>query len=59
MARAVRHGVYTNVAFYPAVERGGALLRTSVMATHKREHLDQAIAAILDVAARHPAILAA
>ena len=24
--------------------RGGALLRTSVMATHEREHLDQALA---------------
>jgi 8-amino-7-oxononanoate synthase len=35
--------VYTNVALYPAVERGGALLRTSVMATHEREHLDRAL----------------
>jgi len=37
-------GVYTNVALYPAVERGGSLLRTSVMATHEREHLDRALA---------------
>src|SRR3954463_15707219 len=37
-------GVYTNVALYPAVQRGGALLRTSVMATHEREHLDRALA---------------
>ena len=36
-------GVYTNVAIYPAVPRGGALLRTSVMATHERSHLDQAL----------------
>ncbi|MEA2482000.1 MAG: 8-amino-7-oxononanoate synthase [Thermoleophilaceae bacterium] len=36
-------GVYTNVAIYPAVQRGGALLRTSVMATHEREHLDRAL----------------
>ena len=36
-------GVYTNVALYPAVERGGALLRTSVMATHERSHLDRAL----------------
>jgi 8-amino-7-oxononanoate synthase len=36
-------GVYTNVAIYPAVQRGGALLRTSVMATHERSHLDQAL----------------
>ena len=37
-------GVYTNVAIYPAVQRGSALLRTSVMATHEREHLDRALA---------------
>jgi 8-amino-7-oxononanoate synthase len=36
-------GVYVNVALYPAVQRGGALLRTSVMATHEREHLDRAL----------------
>jgi 8-amino-7-oxononanoate synthase len=36
-------GVYVNVALYPAVERGAALLRTSVMATHEREHLDRAL----------------
>jgi 8-amino-7-oxononanoate synthase len=36
-------GVYTNVALFPAVPRGGALLRTSVMATHEREHLDRAL----------------
>ena len=38
-------GVYVNVALYPAVERGAALLRTSVMATHEREHLDRALEA--------------
>ncbi len=38
-------GVYVNVALYPAVPRGGALLRTSVMATHERSHLDAALAA--------------
>jgi len=36
-------GVYVNVAIYPAVQRGGALLRTSVMATHERDVLDQAL----------------
>jgi 8-amino-7-oxononanoate synthase len=36
-------GVYVNVALYPAVQRGGALLRTSVMATHEREQLDRAL----------------
>ena len=36
-------GVYANVALYPAVTRGGALLRTSVSAAHTREHLDAAL----------------
>ncbi|HSR93774.1 MAG TPA: aminotransferase class I/II-fold pyridoxal phosphate-dependent enzyme [Solirubrobacterales bacterium] len=39
-------GVYTNVAIHPAVPPGGALLRTSLMATHEREHLDRALAII-------------
>ena len=42
-------GVYANVALYPAVPRGGALLRTSVMATHEREHLDRALTAFEEV----------
>jgi 8-amino-7-oxononanoate synthase len=37
-------GVYVNVAIHPAVQRGGALLRTSVMATHERDHLNRALA---------------
>jgi 8-amino-7-oxononanoate synthase len=36
-------GVYTNVALHPAVPPGGALLRTSLMATHRREDLDRAL----------------
>jgi 8-amino-7-oxononanoate synthase len=36
-------GVYANVALHPAVPLGGALLRTSVMATHERDHLDRAL----------------
>jgi 8-amino-7-oxononanoate synthase len=36
-------GVYTNVAIHPAVPPGGALLRTSLMATHERSHLDGAL----------------
>jgi 8-amino-7-oxononanoate synthase len=39
-------GVYTNVAIHPAVPPGGALLRTSLMASHEREHLDRALATI-------------
>jgi 8-amino-7-oxononanoate synthase len=50
------HGVYANVAMHPAVPHGGALLRTSVMATHERAHLDRAIEAILAVAEAHPAM---
>jgi len=36
-------GVYVNVALHPAVPPGGALLRTSVMATHDRATLDLAL----------------
>jgi 8-amino-7-oxononanoate synthase len=36
-------GVYTNVAIHPAVPPGGALLRTSLMASHQRDHLDRAL----------------
>jgi len=36
-------GLYTNVALYPAVPPGGSLIRTSVMATHEREHLNRAL----------------
>ena len=37
-------GVYVNVALHPAVPPAGALLRTSVMATHDRATLDRALA---------------
>jgi 8-amino-7-oxononanoate synthase len=36
-------GVYVNVALHPAVPPAGALLRTSVMATHERATLDRAL----------------
>ena len=36
-------GLYTNVAIHPAVPPGEALLRTSLMATHERDHLDRAL----------------
>jgi 8-amino-7-oxononanoate synthase len=38
-------GVYVNVAIHPAVPPAGALLRTSVMATHDHETLDRAVEA--------------
>ncbi|HEV7772971.1 MAG TPA: aminotransferase class I/II-fold pyridoxal phosphate-dependent enzyme [Conexibacter sp.] len=42
-------GVYVNVALHPAVPPGGALLRTSVMATHERATLDAALEAFAQV----------
>ena len=45
-------GLYTNVAIHPAVPPGGALLRTSLMATHERGHLDRALEIFEGVTAR-------
>src|SRR5207237_1920905 len=36
-------GVFVNTALHPAVPPGGALLRTSVMATHDRPTLERAL----------------
>jgi 8-amino-7-oxononanoate synthase len=36
-------GVFTNCALHPAVPPGGALLRTSLMATHDRATIDRAL----------------
>ena len=47
-------GVYTNVAIHPAVPPGGALLRTSLMATHEREHLDRALGVFESVISEFP-----
>ncbi len=47
-------GVYTNVALHPAVPPGGALLRTSLMATHERDHLDRALDTFARVVAEFP-----
>ncbi len=44
-------GVFVNTALHPAVPPSGALLRTSVMATHDRETLDRALAAFESVMA--------
>ena len=43
--------MFVNVAIHPAVPPGGALLRTSVMATHDRPTLDRALDAFADVKA--------
>lgn len=42
-------GVFVNVALHPAVPPAGALLRTSVMATHDRPTLDRALEAFARV----------
>jgi 8-amino-7-oxononanoate synthase len=47
-------GMYVNVALYPAVPPGGSLIRTSVMATHEREHLDRALEIFASVRDRLP-----
>jgi 8-amino-7-oxononanoate synthase len=44
-------GVFVNVAIHPAVPPGGALLRTSVMATHDAPTLDRALDAFASVKA--------
>jgi 8-amino-7-oxononanoate synthase len=48
-------GVYVNVALHPAVPPAGALLRTSVMATHDRATLDRALEAFAGVKVRFEA----
>jgi 8-amino-7-oxononanoate synthase len=42
-------GVFVNVAVHPAVPPGGALLRTSVMATHSAETIERALDTFADV----------
>ncbi len=42
-------GIFVNVALHPAVPPAGALLRTSVMATHDRATLDRAIEIFAEV----------
>jgi 8-amino-7-oxononanoate synthase len=43
--RLQQEGVFVNPIVSPAVPPGGAMLRTSYMATHTREHLERALAA--------------
>jgi 8-amino-7-oxononanoate synthase len=47
--RLQEEGVFANAIVPPAVPPGQALIRTSFMATHAREHLDQALAALAKV----------
>jgi 8-amino-7-oxononanoate synthase len=47
-------GVFTTPAIYPAVRMGHALIRTSVMAAHTREHLSTALEVLAKLAERYP-----
>ena len=47
--RLQEEGVFVNPVMTPAVPPGHGVIRTSYMATHKREHLDQALGAIARV----------
>jgi len=44
--RLQRMGVFVNPVVSPAVPQGRAMIRTSYMATHNRDHLDRALQAI-------------
>jgi len=46
-------GVYTNAVVPPAVPKGQSLIRTSYMATHTDEHLDQILEAFRKVGIQH------
>ncbi len=48
--RLQEEGVFANPVISPAGPAGGAMIRTSYMATHEREHLDQALSALEKVA---------
>ena len=46
-------GVFVNPVVSPAVPPGEAMIRTSYMATHTRDHLDFALEAIARVGREH------
>jgi 8-amino-7-oxononanoate synthase len=48
-SRLEQEGVFVNPVVSPAVPEGRAMIRTSYMATHTREHLDRALEAIAKV----------
>jgi 7-keto-8-aminopelargonate synthetase-like enzyme len=47
--RLQEEGIFVNPVIPPAVPVGHGVIRTSYMATHKREHLDQALGALAKV----------
>ena len=52
-AELLDRGVYVSGFGFPVVPQGQARLRCQISAAHTREHLDTAIAAIVDVATKH------
>ena len=50
------HSVYTNPFVSPSVPPRHALIRTSYMATHEREHLDRGLEAFASVGKKHGVI---
>jgi len=49
VTRLLEEGVFVNSVITPAVPAGHAMIRTSYMATHDRDHLDQALDALARV----------
>ena len=47
--RLQEEGVFVNPVITPAVPQGRAMIRTSYMATHRRDHLDRALEALAKV----------
>ena len=52
-AELLDRGVYVSGFGFPVVPQGKARLRCQISAAHTRQHLDTAIAAIVDVATKH------
>ena len=57
-AQLLDRGVYVSGFGYPVVPQGQARLRCQISAAHTREHLDRAIAAIVDVAEQNGVLAA-
>jgi len=53
----LKAGIYTNQINYPAVSRKDARIRMSLMATHKKEHLDEVLNAFNWVVQKHKTII--
>jgi 8-amino-7-oxononanoate synthase len=50
------NGLYTNAVIFPAVPRGGAILRTSCMATHNAEQIESAVGLLTELGRKHKLI---